>query len=82
MKEDTQEQIVKRLRTKTYSSVKQLKKIMPKGIVKQFSTPRFWKSDNMPVLCQIKNCKEKMVWIAGDKKGNRIHLCFGHGEEL
>ena len=61
----------------------QLRRLMPKAVCKQFmATPLKFAPTNERVICQIKNCSEKMSWFTGDKKNRHIFLCFGHGEEL
>lgn len=70
------------MQIKTYS-LTQLRRIMPKAKVKQFiSIPMRYKATNEKCICQIKDCKEEVKWATGDKKGNPITLCFGHGEEI
>jgi len=69
------------MKIKTYS-MKQLKKIMPRQKIKQFlCQPMVYKDTKQPIICQIKGCKESVSWAVGDKNGNCITLCFGHGEE-
>lgn len=71
------------MKIKMYS-IKQLKKIMPKQIIKQFiCQPLVYKGAKQRIICQIKGCtEEKISWVTGDKKDNPIGLCFRHGEEL
>jgi len=71
-----------KMNSKKYT-MKNLKKIMPKRIVKQFiCTPLMWKKTGEKATCAIKGCNEEVRWVTTDKKENFICLCFGHGEDL
>lgn len=59
-----------------------LRKKCPKVKIKQFTVPLLVLPDKKPLLCQIKNCKEKIGWIIGMINGKNVYLCFGHGKDL
>ena len=65
-------------------SIKQLRKIMTKQVVKQFvCEPLIYKDTKKKVICQIKDCNSDHVsWLTVTKHGEGISLCFHHGEEL
>ncbi len=71
------------MKKRKYYTFSQLKKLMPKVIIKQFEYRKIKdKETGIEATCCIKGCKEKINWWVGRKDGIAVGLCFEHGEDL